>query len=241
MTKKEKKEIIVLFSGGKDSFLTVCLLIEQGFKVYMVNFKTLASIGDSSVLTGGERIIKRYGKDKVNFLGIFSIAAIWREIALPFLNMKQSEILRDYGDVTFSQLNCLTCRSAMYAWTTIKAQELGIAYVGDGARKIQGFVIELPIMIQAFKEFFKAFGIDFICPVLDMESDWYLKNSLLARGFLSKTWESQCLLGAPLPEGKTPDGDIQKGTLACFNEVILPKANQLIKDKFPITAEEKYL
>jgi len=236
-----KKEAIVLFSGGKDSFLSVCMLIEQGFKVFMVNFKTIASIGDSNALSGAQRIIDRYGEDKVSFLGIFSIAGILRELLLPFLNIKQRDILENYGDMTYSQFNCLACRSAMYAWTVLKAQEMGVHCVGDGARKIQGFVIELPIMIDAFSSFFREFSIEFVCPVLNLESDWLLKNYLLARGFLSKTWESQCLLGVPLPGGKTPDEDVQKATLVCFEKLILPKCRQLIRDKFPITAEESYL
>ena len=239
--KNKKNEVIVLFSGGKDSFLTVCLLIERGYKVHMVNFKTLSSVGDRNVLNGVERIIKKYGKEKIDFLGIFSVVGIHREFFLPFLNMKQSEILRKYGDITYSQFNCLTCRSAMYVWTVLKAQEMGIFYVADGARKIQGFVIELPIMVNAFKKFFKEFSIKLLCPVLNIKSDWYLKNSLLSKGFLFKTSESQCLLGVPLLRGKIPDKDIQKATLSYFNRTVLPRTRQLIRSKFSINAKEKYL
>lgn len=236
----KKKEAIVLFSGGKDSFLTVCMLIEKGYKVNMVNFKTVASIGDSNVSIGAERIIKKYGTEKAKFLGIFSIVGIWRELVLPFLNMTQEQILKEYGNITYSQFNCLTCRSAMYIWCVIKAKGIGVSCVGDGARKIQGFVIELPIMVDIFRKFFGDLGINFICPVLDLESDWTLKNMLLARGFVPKTSESQCLLGTPLVNGN-PDKNIQGAVLSCFQKLVLPKAKELINSSFSIEAQEKYL
>ncbi len=53
--------------------------------------------------------------------------------------MKPSEIIAEFGELTVSQFNCLTCRSAMYLWTIIKAKEMGISCVADGARIVQGF------------------------------------------------------------------------------------------------------
>ena len=238
--RRTKKEAIVLFSGGKDSFLTVCLMIEKGFKVHMVNFKTVASIGDQNVLIGAKRIIEKYGDEKAGFLGIFSIVGIWRELMFPFLNMKQGEIIKKYGDITYSQLNCLTCRSAMYTWCVIKAKISGIKCIADGARKVQGFVIELPMMTDSFQKFFRDLGIQLVYPVLSLESGWELKNLLLARGFIPKTSESQCLLGVPLLNG-TPDRSIQKAVLSCFQKLVLPKAKKLIESSFPIEAKEAYL
>jgi len=240
MAKKKKNEAIVLFSGGKDSFLTTCMLIEKGYKVNMVNFKTVASIGDSNVSIGAKRIIEKYGTEKVKFLGIFSIVGIWRELVLPFLNMTQEQILQEYGNITYSQFNCLTCRSAMYIWCAIKAKKINVSCIADGARKIQGFVIELPIMVNVFEKFFKNLNIEFICPILNLKSDWTLKNMLLARGFVPKTSEGQCLLGAPLIDGN-PDKDVQKAVLACFQKLVLPKAKKLINNNFSIEAQGEYL
>jgi len=36
----------------------------------------------------------------------------------------------------------------MYVWTILKAQEINVSCVADGARKNQGFVIELPCMTE---------------------------------------------------------------------------------------------
>jgi hypothetical protein len=237
---EQKKQAIVLFSGGKDSFLTSCLLIEKGFKVNMVNFKTVGSIGDANVIVGAKRIIKKYGPEKASFLGVFSIVGIWRELVLPFVNMTSKETLQKYGNLTHSQFNCLSCRSAMYIWCVLKSQQMNFFCVGDGARKVQGFVIELPIMIEVFRNFFENFGIEFVCPVLNLESDWELKNQILARGFIPKMYESQCLLGAPLCQGN-PDETVQNGIVSCFQKLILPQAKKIIKSGFPIEAKEKYI
>lgn len=145
----KKKEAILLFSGGRDSFLAGCYLIEEGFKIYMVTFENGLGLAAHNAEHGAKRIIKRYGKDKAEFLGVHSVAGIWREFFLPYFNMKPSEILKEFGELTISQFHCLTCRSAMYIWAIIKAKQMRIKYLADGAREDQGFVIELPSMIES--------------------------------------------------------------------------------------------
>jgi len=184
-----KKEVIVLFSGGKDSFLTSCLLAEQGFKSWLVTFENGTGLAGDNAKHGAQRIIDRYGKERVEYLGLYSTVGIWREFLLPFLNMKPSEVLSEYGELTTSQFNCLTCRSAMYVVTIMIARDRGISYVADGARSVQGFVIELPCMAQKFGDFFREYSIDLMFPVLSLESDWRLKNLLLLRGFVPKVIE----------------------------------------------------
>ncbi|MFA6896848.1 MAG: hypothetical protein WCQ96_01025 [Patescibacteria group bacterium] len=223
-----------MFSGGKDSFLATCNLAERGFKVYMVTFENGAGLGSNNVEHGAKRIIAHYGKDKAEFLGVQCTAGIWREFFLPYLNMKPSEVIKEYGELTVSQFNCLTCRSAMYIWSIIKAKEKGINYIADGARKDQGFVIELPCMIEKFKELMSEFSIELLLPVWDLNSGWEQKNLLLRRGFIPKTLESQCLLGAPLPEDKQPEEEIQQAVARYFEKVILPRARNLISSELEI-------
>ena len=224
----KKKEAILLFSGGRDSFLAGCYLIEEGFKIYMVTFENGAGLAAQNAKHGVERIIKRYGKDKAEFLGVHSVAGIWREFFLPYFNMKPSEILKEFGELTISQFHCLTCRSAMYIWTIIKARQMGIKYIADGARKDQGFVIELPSMIDKFRNFFAEYGIKLLLPVWDLDSDWKRKNLLLLRGFVPKTLEPQCLIGVPLPKERPPDEEIQKAVVNYFEKIILPRAREII-------------
>ncbi len=229
--KKNNNEIILLFSGGRDSFLSSCYLIENGFKVYMVTFENGAGLQSYNAEHGAKRIIKRYGADRSRFLGVQCIAGIWREFFLPYFNMKPSEIIKEYGEITISQFHCLTCRSSMYIWTILKAKEMNIEKIADGARKDQGFVIESPGMISKFRKFLSEYSISLLLPVYELDSNWRRKNLLLLKGFVPKTLEPQCLVGVPLPGGKPPDEDVQKAVIKFFDKVILPRSRKIIKSQ----------
>ena len=237
----KKKEAILLFSGGKDSFLTGCFLIENTFKIYMATFENGIGLAVHNAEHGAKRIIRRYGKDKAEFLGVYSIAGIWREFFLPYFNMKPSEISSEFGQLTISQFHCLTCRSAMYIWTIIKAKQMGIKYIADGARKDQGFVIELPNMIEKFRDFFSNYSMELLLPMWDLDSDWERKNLLLLRGFIPKTLEPQCLIGVPLPEKRNPDIEIQKAVENYFDKIVLPRAKKLIITQSKVILKEGVL
>lgn len=224
-----KNEVLLLFSGGKDSFLSACYLIEEGYKLSMVTFENGAGLQAENAKHGAKRIIKRYGKEKAKYLGVHCIAGFWREFFLPYFNMKPSEIVTEYGELTISQFHCLTCRTAMYIWAILKAKQNGIDSIADGARNDQGFAIELPRMINAYKMFLSEYGIDYILPVIDMNSDWKRKNLLLMKGFVPKTLEPQCLMGVPLPEEGIPDTEIQQAVESFFNKVVLTRAKDIIK------------
>ena len=233
------EEVILLFSGGKDSFLSACYLIEEGFKVYMVTFENGAGLHGYNAKHGADRIIKRYGEDKAEFLGVQCIAGIWREFFLPYFNMKPNEIIKEYGELTISQFHCLTCRSSMYIWSVIKAQQMAIKNIADGARKDQGFVIELPGMIEKFREFLSEYSIKLLLPVYELDSDWKRKNLLLLRGFVPKTLEPQCLVGVPLLMGSHPDEEIQKAVETFFDKTILARAKEIIKTQAKCILDNK--
>lgn len=226
----ENKEAILLFSGGRDSFLAACYLIENGFKVYMVTFENGISLGAYNAKHGADRIIAHYGK-RAEFLGVYSVAGIWREFFLPYFNMKPSKIMQEYGELTISQFHCLTCRSAMYIWSIIKAKQMELNYIADGARKDQGFVIELPIMIERFRKFLSEFSIKLLLPVWNLSSNWERKNLLLLRNFVPKTLEPQCLIGVALPKGKRPDKNVQEATRNYFDKIVLPRARKFVKSQ----------
>ena len=111
------------------------------------------------------------------------------------------------------------------------AQQMGIKYIADGARLYQSFAIELPIMINKFREFISKYSIKLLLPLYNLESDWERKNLLLLRGFVPKTLEPQCLIGVPLPNNAPPDQDTQLATLKYFDKIIVPRAEKFIKEQ----------
>lgn len=222
------KRALVLFSGGKDSLLTTCELIELGFRVALVTFENGAGIAGNNARVTAERVIERYGGKLVEYLGVRSTVGIWREFLPQYYNMTPGQIASTYGQLPTSQFHCLTCRSSMYIWSIIWAKQEGCAFVADGARSVQGFVIELPGMAKRFQDFFREYSLELMFPVLDLTSDWELKNRLLRAGFVPKTIEPQCFLGVPLPNGEAPDKTVVDAVEKYFDEVVAPWARQFI-------------
>lgn len=221
------EKVLQLFSGGKDSFLSTCKLAEQGYNVLLITYQNGCSLCNQNTKHEAERLIKKYG-EKVHFLGCYPTVGIWREFFLPFLNLKPSEIKERYGEITYSQFNCLTCRTTMYLYSIVFCKYLNIKKISDGARPSQGFVVELPSMLERYKKLLSKYGIELLLPVQHIDSDWTIKNELLLRGIVPKTLEPRCLIGVPLPNGERPDNDIIQGTLKFFDEEMYPKCHELL-------------
>jgi predicted subunit of tRNA(5-methylaminomethyl-2-thiouridylate) methyltransferase len=233
-----KEKVLHLFSGGRDSFLAACKLIEEDKVVHLVTYENGCGAKAENAKHGADRIIERYGIASVSFLGVRSIAGIWRHFFLPYFNMKPSEISEKYGEITVSQFNCLTCRTAMYLYSIALCRCLDIHTISDGARRDQGFVIELDDMLEKFRQLFTEYDIKFSLPVHNLDSDWERKNLLLLRGFVPKTLEPQCFLGVPLIGGLRPTDDVVLGTIKFYDDFVYNKCKEII-DK--IVVEKEYI
>lgn len=220
------KKVLVLFSGGKDSMLSTILLVEQGFEAVLVHYDNSLELGSKNVKKGYERLIKKYGENKVKYLGVKRIEAIFRSFIKDFYNLKVDEILKEYGKISFSQFNCLACRLSMYVATIILCKQLNISYVADGARKSQLFAIEQDCMLDLFKNLFKEYNIDLLLPVKNLENDFDEKNEFLVRGIVPKVSEAQCLIGMPL---NVNDSEILDASINIYKDFLYPKVNDLIE------------
>ena len=163
--------VLVLFSGGKDSFYLTLLMLEKGYNVKLVTYENGCGLKSENAIETAKRIQEKYGDDKVEILGVFKTEAIWREFLNLFYNKKMSEILKEYGETTISQFNCLSCRLSMYVMSIILSNKMNIKLIVDGARKSQLFAIEQDSLLERFKKFFnygedKAAKLDFSKPVI---------------------------------------------------------------------------
>lgn len=232
------KQVLVLFSGGKDSMLSAVLLIEQGYEVILVHYDNSFELGSENVKIGYERLVNKYGEDKVKYLGVKKIDAVFRTFIKDFYNFKVDEILKEYGKISFSQFNCLSCRLSMYVTTIILCKQLNISYVADGARKSQLFAIEQDEMLNLFKDLFKENNIDLLLPVINLENDFEEKNEFLIRGIIPKVSEAQCLIGMPL---NINDEDILVASVNIYKNFLYPKINDLIKRYKDVSFGGEYL
>lgn len=206
------KECLVLFSGGKDSMLASILLIEQGYKVILVHYDNMCTIGCSNVKYNYNKLLKKYGKDKVEYLGTKNISCFFRSFIKETYNYSFDYLKNEFGNGSISELNCLSCRLSMYIASVIICKKRNIKYVADGARSSQLFAIEQKEILNLFNDFFKNYSIDFLLPVIDLKNDFDEKNQFIARGIVPKVYESQCLLGIPLKEHTKNENSVKMCT-----------------------------
>jgi len=218
------KDVLLMFSGGKDSFLSACGLIEQGYKLKLITYNSGFVIQSLKPDDASNRLIQKYGTERVESLGTHFIPGLVREFFLPYFNMTMTELFREYGDITISQLNCLICRTIMYIYSIRMCRDLNISILAEGARKSQLFVIELEGMVERYRSLLLQYNIDYLLPVYDLVSDVDRGNELLRKGFIPSTNEDQCLLGVPL--GQPVTNNVIKGVHAFFDKAILPRIQE---------------
>lgn len=234
------KECLVLFSGGKDSLLSTILLIEQGYKVKLAHYDNMCTIGCNNIKNGYQRLIKKYGTDKVEYIGTKNISCFFRNFIKEIYNMHINEIKEKYGNVSISQLNCLSCRLSMYIASIIICKKYNIKYVADGARNSQLFAIEQDEMLKLFKELFDKYNIELLLPVKDITDDFEEKNQLLLRGIIPKVNESQCLLGMPLNSSQVDDESL-KTCIKIYEELFKEMVQKMIEKYSNIEIGEKFI
>ena len=234
------KKVLVLYSGGKDSMLSAMLLIEQGYQVFLVHYDNSLEIGSQNIKNGVKRLEKKYGSDKIKYIGVKKIDSLFREFIREFYNFKSNLITKKYGNVSISQFNCLACRLSMYVESIIICKQLGINFVADGARNSQLFAIEQDQMLNLFIELFKSYNIDLLLPVKNLKDDFQEKNEFLIRGIIPKVNESQCLIGMPLNSDGV-DEEILSATVKIYQLLLFPRIDSLIKTYSNVEIGCKYI
>lgn len=227
-------KVLLMLSGGRDSFLAACKLLEDenNYHVYMVTYDNGCMCGADRVKLVADRIIERYGADRAEYLGVYSTAGIAREFFHPYFNMTPEEQLKRFKGMTPSQFHCLVCRTSMYIHSIWLCKLLDIPTVAEGGRKSQEFVVEREGMAKdRYPKLVESQGLNLLLPVYydgadwtkdkDFSADWERDNELLMRGYRSKCDEAKCFIGVPIND--SVNNDVIEGTHAYYDEVMLPR------------------
>lgn len=196
----ERKKVLLMYSGGLDSILSMARLIKDGYKVLLVHFDNGCSISTGLEVERALNFEKLFGIEKVEYVGKITTVPAFRDNEREIANIPFSIISNLYGDTTISQIRCLNCRSAMYHEAIRYCLLNNIHFIAEGARKSQLFSIEQPKLIQGYKDLLKDFNIELLLPVYNLEDEWEKENELLAYGILPSASEDKCVLGMPLEE-----------------------------------------
>lgn len=220
--------VILMLSGGRDSFLAACRLLEDpaDYRIQMVTYDNGCSYGSINAKTVAERIIARYGADRATFLGVYKIGGLIRRFFSPYFNMKPAEQAQRYRGMTPSQFHCLICRTSMYIFSVWLAHKYSAKFIAEGGRRDQEFVIELPGMAQErYPALVGDAGLELLLPVYELDSNWERDNELLLRGYLCKSFEPKCMIGFPVCG--SIDETVIEGVHAYYDNEMLPLIRKL--------------
>ncbi len=235
----EEKQALILFSGGLHSLLTSCKMIEDGYQVTLVHYDNGSSSGCEYVKETAERLIERYGENKVKFWGYGLTVGYFKALRDEIYSLELQEIVQKYPYFNLPQFTCLACRSAMYIYTILLCKKLNIKVVAEGARKSQLFAIEQTNMLEQYRNLLNAFGIELATPLLNLESNYDRTLELLIRGINPTVIEPQCHFGVPMKKPLSPEEELEVSHI--YQEELKPKCLKLIKmsEKFPLEPSGK--
>ena len=229
----EREKVLLMYSGGLDSILSMIRLLKEGYKVLLVHFDNGCSLSIGLETERAMKFEQGYGKDRVEYIGKLTTVAAFRDNEIELANMPFSEIASRYGDTTISQLRCLNCRSAMYHEAIRYCLINGIHFIAEGGRKSQMFSVEQPKMIQGYKELLNEFGLELLLPVYDIKNDFFEKeNELLLSKIDPSASEDKCILGMPL-DGPVPEAQTD-AIYNIFEEHIKPRYVKQLRLKLSI-------
>lgn len=219
---RTEKDVLLLYSGGKDSTLAAIRLRKMGYNVYFIHFNNgHMRDSDKPFLTFQETFAKKEGYFFNYTNSDINIATTFEELFKPW--KQEDDSLLD-GSMT-SEIRCLSCRSAMYMKAIEVALENGFKYIAEGARINQKFMLEQVPMIKEYRSLCQSRGLTLLCPVLTLDDDKVLIDELLAAGFSAKSWESKCLLGRRAREKSEVE---QSEIVKYYKEHIEPIAKQKV-------------
>ena len=218
---RKDNDVLLLYSGGKDSTLAAIRLYNAGYNIHFIHFDNgHMRDQDKPYLTFQETFGK---KDDFYFdyeLSSVDIKPIFEE----YYSNWSTNFTND--PALTSEIRCLSCRMAMYTKAIEIAKKEGFKYIAEGARISQKFMLEQLPITNRLKELAESQGIKLLLPVLYVNDDQQEIEELLANGYSSKTWESKCLIGKPAKD-KTDEDKI--AIIDYYDSVLKPNILKKIK------------
>lgn len=179
-----KKRCVVLYSGGLDSSLTACVMIEQGYDVDLLHMNQGALISNNLFEIRYQEIIETYPNSNITLSDI-KIAGDFRNIALASI---EQDIL-EHG----VNLVCLGCKLAMHARAIGYCLHNNIKMLADGATKRQDrYGEQRKCAIDRIKGLYREYDIDYVNPVYEYEKN-AIKYSAFDRGLTIQSLEDTCI------------------------------------------------
>lgn len=131
--------VLVMFSGGKDSFLAACRAILDGHDVKLAFFDNGCELGTGAIRQGYERLRCRFSDVRVELIGGIPTAGIANTFKEYWMSNTVSNIAGKYPELVPAQVQCLHCQSAMWCAAVALAKARDCRAVACGYRKTDKF------------------------------------------------------------------------------------------------------
>lgn len=195
------EKYLVLFSGGKDSFLTACRLINNGNKVILLSFNGGGVIGEENFLHGVNRLIKRYGKGRVEFAGIYPTVGTIARLNRTWVYDTQQELGNKYPNITNCQFQCLHCQTAMWVAAIAYAMAKDIKFIASGYKKTDVFCTGMDRYLKRITTIANEHNISIEFPLWELANDYERDIEMSRYSFWPQVYEPKCVLGNPVKNG----------------------------------------
>jgi len=153
----QKTETAIMFTGGQDSTVATCALLEEGRKVHLLSFNNGLCIRLSKPSERVKELTKLFGIEKITHKLIDS------QEAMKFLKSNSTKLVRKYKSPLIFDL---ICRFAMEMNTIIYCKKNNVPSVADGNNVAQNQIfMQQKEYLDVSDDFYGQFGIESLHPV----------------------------------------------------------------------------
>lgn len=196
-----RPETLVMFSGGKDSFLAAIREIAAGRRVVLVSFDSGHLVAHAYLRLCADRLSRRYGAERAEYLGCYNTTPTVSVLTQYWTHSTQAAVAAEYPDLTNCQVACLHCQVAMWVAAVALAEARGVRRVAAGYKASDEFCTGRPFFVDAMRDLAAARGIDAAFPVWDVGDDYERDCEIALHGFQPVRCEPKCLAGQPPRDG----------------------------------------
>lgn len=150
-------EATVMFSGGVDSTLVACLLLEEFDAVHLITFDYGADLFLKNSRKTAQRVIDIFGEDRVKY-SLLNIRKWWLESQVR--NARQFNLV------------CMSCKLVMHTRTICYCLENGIYYHSDGSMREQGQHPEqMEGTLTMLRDYYSDYCVSFTSPAYNFSTE----------------------------------------------------------------------
>lgn len=207
MCSQAETKCLVMFSGGKDSFLTACEL-QQNYIVHLISFNNGCVCHEEIFKHGMQRLHNRFG-DRIVMCGVRSTLATFQRLRRPVMEMTMPQLCEQFYKLRLAQLQCTLCQTSMWVNAIAYCIAKKIKHVACGYKASDNFCTGN----ELYKEFItdlctkNDITVHFTMWDFDDESPLALHNQMLDWQFMPEVYETKCTIG--LPSARIDDIEVE--------------------------------